>query len=91
MASMIKATKITDEELQEVQQLQKDFQILTYQIGEISLQREIAQKQVKKLDDEFNNFVSSFEKLQEKEEEMINKLNTTYPNANINFETGELS
>ena len=30
MASMIKATKITDEELQEVQQLQKDFQIVTY-------------------------------------------------------------
>jgi hypothetical protein len=34
---MIKATKITDEELQEVQQLQKDFQIVTYQIGELSI------------------------------------------------------
>lgn len=88
---MIKTTKITDEELAEVKQLQQDFQILTYQIGEISLQRELAQKQVKKLDGEFNNFMSSFEKLQGKEEELINKLNTTYPNTNIDLETGELS
>ncbi len=88
---MIKATKITDEELAEVKQLQQDFQILTYQIGEISLQRELTQKQIKKLDDDFNNFISSFGKLQEKEEELINKLNTTYPNTNIDLETGELS
>jgi hypothetical protein len=88
---MIKSTKITDEELTEVKQLQQDFQILTYQIGEISLQRELAQKQLKKLDSEFNNFISSFEKLQLKEEELISKLNNTYPDNNINFETGELS
>ena len=87
---MIKATKITEEELAEVKQLQQDFQILTYQIGEISLQRELAQKQLKRLDGDFDNFVSSFEKLQLKEEELISKLNNTYPDNNINFETGEL-
>jgi hypothetical protein len=91
MASMIKATKITDEELAEVKQLQQDFQLLTYQIGEISLQREIIQKQLTKLDNEFNNFISSFEKLQLKEEELISKLNNTYLDSTINFETGELS
>jgi hypothetical protein len=88
---MIKATKITDEELSDVKSLQQDFQILTYQIGEISLQRDIAQKQLAKLDDEFNNFISSFEKLQLKEEELISKLNNTYPNQVIDFETGNLS
>jgi hypothetical protein len=88
---MIKATKITDEELSDVKSLQQDFQILTYQIGEISLQRNIAQKQLAKLDDEFNNFISSFEKLQLKEEELISKLNNTYPNQVIDFETGNLS
>jgi len=91
MASMIKATKITDEELAEVTELQKDFQLLTYQIGEISLQREIIQKQLTKSDEEFNNSISSFEKLRTKEEELINKLTTKYPDSNINFETGELS
>jgi hypothetical protein len=88
---MIKATKITDEELAEVTELQKDFQLLTYQIGEISLQREIIQKQLTKSNEEFNNSVSSFEKLRIKEEELINKLTTNYPDSNINFETGELS
>ena len=88
---MIKSTKITDEELQEVKSLQQDFQLLTYQIGEISLQRELAQKQVKKLDSEFNDFMSSFEKLQEREKEIVDKLNTTYPDKSIDLETGELS
>ena len=88
---MIKATKITDEELAEIKQLQQDSQVLTYQIGELSLQRELIQKQVKKLDDEFNNFISSFEKLQEKETELVEKLKTQYPDKSINLETGELS
>jgi lantibiotic modifying enzyme len=88
---MIKSTKITDEELKEIKDLQQNSQILTYQIGEISLQREFAQKQFKKLDDEFNNFISSFEKLQEKEIELVEKLKTQYPDRSINLETGELS
>jgi cell division protein FtsB len=91
MASMIKATKITDEELAEIKQLQQDSQVLTYQIGEISLQREFTQKQVKRLDDEFNNFISSFGKLQEKETELVEKLKTQYPDKSINLETGDLS
>ncbi len=88
---MIKATKITDEELKEIKDLQQNSQILTYQIGEISLQREFIQKQLKKLDDEFNNFISSFEKLQENEIELVEKLKTQYPDRSINLETGELS
>jgi hypothetical protein len=88
---MIKATKITDEELAEIKQLQQDSQVLTYQIGEISLQREFTQKQVKRLDDEFNNFISSFGKLQEKETELVEKLKTQYPDKSINLETGDLS
>ncbi len=88
---MIKATKITDEELKEIKNLQQNSQILTYQIGEISLQREFIQKQLKKLDDEFNNFISSFEKLQENEIELVEKLKTQYPDRSINLETGELS
>ncbi len=88
---MIKATKITDEELAEIKQLQQDSQVLTYQIGEISLQREFTQKQIKRLDEEFNNFISSFEKLQEKEIELAEKLKSQYPDRLINFETGELS
>ena len=88
---MIKATKITDEELQEIKDLQQNSQILTYQIGELSLQREFTQKQLKKLDDEFNNFISSFEKLQENEANLVERLKSQYPDKSIDLETGELS
>jgi hypothetical protein len=88
---MIKATKITEEELAEVKQLQQDFNIITFQIGELSIQRELAQKQLRKITEEFMSFVSSFEKIQLKETELIDRLKTTYPEQIIDLETGELS
>ena len=88
---MIKATKITEEELTEVKQLQQDFSVITYQIGELSLQRELAQKQLQNINQDINNFISSFEKMQEKEVELIDRLKSTYPEAVIDLETGELS
>jgi hypothetical protein len=88
---MIKATKITEEELAEVKQLQQDFNIITFQIGELSIQRELAQKQLRKITEEFMSFVSSFEKIQEKETELINRLKAAYPEQVIDLETGELS
>ena len=88
---MIKSTKITEEELAEVKQLQQDFNIITFQIGELSIQRELAQKQLRKITEEFMSFVSSFEKIQEKETELINRLKVAYPEQVIDLETGELS
>jgi predicted transcriptional regulator len=88
---MIKATKITEEELAEVKQLQQDFNIITFQIGELSIQRELAQKQMRKINEEFNNFVTSFDKIQLKETELIDRLKNAYPEQIIDLETGELS
>ncbi len=88
---MIKATKITDEELKEVKKLEQDFQLLTYQIGELSIVEYSLQTQLDKIKTELKNFYSSLKTLQDKEKELVDKLNSTYPNTNINFETGELS
>jgi chromosome segregation ATPase len=90
MASMIKATKITDEELQEVQQLQKDFQLVTYQIGELSITEHNIQEQLDNVKTELNNFYSSLKTLQQKENDLLDKFKSTYPDNAINFETGEL-
>jgi hypothetical protein len=87
---MIKATKITDEELAEVKQLQQDFQLITYQIGELAVVEHNLQNQINNVKTELNNFYSSLKTLQDKEKDLIDKLNQTYPNVNINFETGEL-
>ena len=87
---MIKATKITDEELEEVKQLQQDFQVLTYQIGELAVLEHNLQEQIDSVKTELKNFYSSLKTLQEKEKTIIDKLNQAYPDVNINFETGEL-
>jgi hypothetical protein len=91
MASMIKATKITDEELEQVQQLQKDFQLVTYQIGELSITEHNIQSQLDNVKTELDNFYSSLKTLQQKENDLLDKFKSTYPDNNINFETGELS
>jgi hypothetical protein len=91
MASMIKATKITDEELQEVKQLQQDSQVLTYQIGELSIAEHNIQLQLDNVKTELVNFYSSLKTLQQKENDLLDKFKSTYPNNTINFETGELS
>lgn len=88
---MIKATKITDEELAEVKKLQQDFQVLTYQIGELSVIEYNLQNQIDSVKTELKNFYSSLKTLQDKEKELIDKLNLSYPNMDVNPETGELS
>jgi len=91
MASMIKPTKLKDEELNEVQKLQEDFQLITYQIGELSVIEHDLQNEIDNIKTELKNFYSSLKTLQEKEKELINSLESAYPDVNINFETGELS
>lgn len=88
---MIKATKITEEELTEVTKLRNEFIVLVHNIGELSLQREIFQKSLKELNTEIDNNVSTYEKMQNQETELLNKLKEKYPDQNINIETGELS
>jgi chromosome segregation ATPase len=88
---MIKAQKLTDEELQEVQDLRKQFNLVTFEFGELSLTRNLLQKELDKLDKDIENYVSTYRTLQEKEKALIDKLNTSYSNMTINFETGELS
>ena len=88
---MIKAQKLTDEELKEVQELRKQFNLITFEFGELSLTRDLLQKELQKLNKDIENYISTYSTLQEKEKALIDKLNTNYPNATINFETGELS
>ena len=88
---MIKTTKITDDELAEVKQLQQDFQVNTYQIGELNVIKRNIENQLKEINTELDNQYSTIGKLSEKEKELIDRLETSYPDVSINLETGELS
>ena len=88
---MIKSSKITDEELQQVKDLRQNFQLITFEFGELSLTRNLLQKELAKLDEDIENYVSTYKTLQDKEKTLLETLQTTYPDQTINFETGELS
>ena len=88
---MIKPSKITDEQLQQVKDLRQNFQLVTFEFGELSLTRNLLQKELAKLDEDIENYVSTYKTLQDKEKTLLETLQTTYPDQTINFETGELS
>jgi len=88
---MIKASKITEEELQQVKELRSNFNLVTFEFGELSLTRKLLQQELDKLDKDIDNYVSTYKTLQDKEKTLLEKLQTTYPDQSINFETGELS
>jgi hypothetical protein len=83
-------TSITDDELQEVKQLNQDFQTIFFQVGELSILEYDLQNQLSEIKTELNNFYSSLKTLRNKEVDLLDKLKLLYPNQSINFETGEL-
>jgi len=91
MGKMIKPTKLTDEELQKIKSLQEEFQLVTFQLGELHIIEFNLSNQLKEINKEITNFRSTYTSLQEKEKELLAELKSTYPDVNINFETGELS
>lgn len=87
---MIKATKITDEELNQVNELRREFQIVALELGELNLIERNLKEELVKIQEETDNFYSSYKKLQQKEKDLISTLGSTYPDQTINYETGEL-
>lgn len=88
---MIKATKITDEEFNQVNELRRNFQIISLEIGELNIIERNLKAELEKIYEDINDSYSSYKKLRDKESELIDKLKLAYPDSNINFETGELS
>jgi chromosome segregation ATPase len=88
---MIKVTKLQEEEFTKVQDLQKEFQSIVYQIGELNVIKYNITKQLGEIETEINNFYSTYNSIQDREKELISQLKTKYPNTTINFETGEIS
>jgi hypothetical protein len=91
MASMIKPTQLKEEEFNKVNELQKEFQIIALQMGELHIIERNLEEELDKVKTELKNFYLSYKKIQEKEKELVSTLESNYPGVNINFETGELS
>ena len=88
---MIKVTKLQEEEFTKVQDLQKEFQSIVYQIGELNVIKYNITKQLDEIETEITDFYSTYNSIQDKEKELISQLKIKYPDTTINFETGEIS
>ena len=81
---MAKTVKFTDEELQEIKELQNLYNTVVYQAGQFHLE-EIS------LDKKRDQVEANLEEVKRREQEIISKLNTQYGQGSINLETGEFT
>jgi len=80
----IKQTKVTEEELIEIEEFQKNVNLITYQLGQVALQRLSLEKQEEALE-------LQHEQLLKQEKQLGDKLKEKYGNSQINLKTGEIT
>jgi hypothetical protein len=83
--------KLTKEEIETVQGLQKQFQDVTYQIGQLEVKKLLLQKDIDQINNEIQLVHSTLIGLQQKDKEIAESLTEKYGNGYINIETGEIS
>jgi hypothetical protein len=81
---MADTVKFTDEELQEIKELQNLFNAVVYQAGQTYLET----LAVRKKKDQVS---SNFDEVKRREQELVSKLTTAYGQGKINLETGEFT
>ena len=79
----IKQTKVTDEELKQISEFQKGIDRLTIQLGQLSLKKLSLEKEEEYLE-------SEYDKILEKEKQLVDNLKEKYGEAQIDLKTGEI-
>jgi len=81
---MADTVKFTEEELNEIKDLQKLFNTVVYQAGQTYLENLALRKKKEQVS-------SNFDEVKRREQEIVSKLTTTYGQGKINLETGEFT
>jgi agmatine/peptidylarginine deiminase len=79
----IQQTKVTDEELKELNDFQQSINRVTYQLGQLELSKHNLEK-------EKEIIVAQYEQLLLKEKELGDKLKEKYGNSQLDLKTGEI-
>tara|TARA_R110000803_G_scaffold40075_4_gene86319 strand:+ start:5982 stop:6239 length:258 start_codon:yes stop_codon:yes gene_type:complete len=79
----IQQTKVTEEELKEIEQFQENINHLTYQLGQLELQKLNLNQNKLILENQHINLIQL-------EKELGNKLKEKYGNSQIDLKTGEI-
>lgn len=83
--------KVTEEELQEIQQLRENLVEIVTQIGELHLSEFLAKRQLEQVQQNVKEHENKFVEFQEKERVLFDRLQEKYGAGNINMDTGEIT
>ena len=80
---MIKSTKLTEQELQELQDFQTQSEALIAQLGQLSFKKLQLEREEQYLKQQYTQIITS-------EAELSKKLKETYGDVQIDLKTGEI-
>jgi predicted transcriptional regulator len=80
----IKETKVTDEELKELENFQQNINIITYQLGQLALRK-------LNINEEEEVLETRYKQLLLEEKEIGDKLKEKYGDASIDLKTGAIT
>ena len=83
--------KLTQEEIEIVKELQKQFQDITYQIGQHQVKKFLLQKDIDAVNEEIETLNREIIRLQQKDKDMAEGLTEKYGTGYINIDTGEIT
>jgi hypothetical protein len=83
--------KLTQEEIEIVKELQKQFQDITYQIGQHQVKKFLLQKDIDAVNEEIEALNREIIRLQQKDKDMAEGLTEKYGTGYINIDTGEIT
>jgi hypothetical protein len=84
-------SKITVEELKEVTELRSKLSVVVGEVGQSTLQRNMLQQDIQKLESVIEENTLRFKQLLEEEDTLVKRLSEKYGIGSINFETGEFT
>ena len=80
----IKETKVTNEELKELEDFQQNINVITYQLGQLTLKK-------LNINEEEDVLKTRYKQLLLKEKEIGDKLKEKYGDASIDLKTGAIT
>jgi hypothetical protein len=88
---MSETKKLTTEELQQIKEMQSQYNKFVFDLGSIEAQLQNVLATKVAIETEKDNILGDIKKLGERERELVTTLQEKYGNGNIDVETGEIT
>ena len=88
---MSEINKLTEEELQQIKELQSQYNKFIFELGSIEAQLQNILATKLAIETEKNNTLEDIKKLGEREKELVSTLQEKYGQGSIDIETGEVT